>query len=257
MPNSLQLGNLVQQLKLSGISDSLESRLRQGKDASMPYEELLSMLFQDELDSRNQTSLQRRISQAKFEEVKTFEGFDLKRYSLKIRHAINDLMTAKFIKERNHVIIMGPVGTGKTHLSQALGMLACQRNRKVKFIRSNELLNEFYRSRADSTYDALFKRYTKFDVLILDDFGLKILSAEQSSDLYDLIAAVHINASLIITTNRKIETWAEIFFDPVMANAALDRIVNNAYRVVLEGDSYRKNFIPKFKMEDDKVQQKS
>ena len=156
MPNSLQLGNLVQQLKLSGISDSLESRLRQAKDASMPYEELLSMLFQDELDSRNQTSLQRRISQAKFEEVKTFEGFDLKRYSLKIRHAINDLMTAKFIKERNHVIIMGPVGTGKTHLSQALGMLACQRNRKVKFIRSNELLNEFYRSRADSTYDALF-----------------------------------------------------------------------------------------------------
>ena len=131
MPNSLQLGNLVQQLKLSGISDSLESRLRQAKDASMPYEELLSMLFQDELDSRNQTSLQRRISQAKFEEVKTFEGFDLKRYSLKIRHAINDLMTAKFIKERNHVIIMGPVGTGKTHLSQALGMLACQRNRKV------------------------------------------------------------------------------------------------------------------------------
>ena len=150
MPNSLQLGNLVQQLKLSGISDSLESRLRQAKDASMPYEELLSMLFQDELDSRNQTSLQRRISQAKFGEVKTFEGFDLKRYSLKIRHAVNDLMTGKFLKEKNHIIIMGPVGTGKTHLSQALGMLSCQRGKKVKFIRSNELLSEFYRSRADS-----------------------------------------------------------------------------------------------------------
>ncbi|HLL43264.1 MAG TPA: IS21-like element helper ATPase IstB [Metabacillus sp.] len=257
MPNSLQLDTLVQQLKLSGISDSLESRLRQARDAVMPYEELLSMLFQDELDSRNQTFLQRRISQAKFEEVKTFEGFDLKRYSLKIRHAINDLMTAKFIKEKNHVIIMGPVGTGKTHLSQALGMLACQRNKKVKFIRSNELLNEFYRSRADFTYDTLFKRYIKFDVLILDDFGLKTLSAEQSSDLYDLIAGVHINASLIITTNRKIEKWAEVFFDPVMANAALDRIVNNAYRILLEGDSYRKNFTPKFNMEDDKLQQKS
>ena len=105
------------------------------------------------------------------------------------------------------------------------------------------MLNEFYRSRADSTYDVLFKRYTKFDVLILDDFGLKSLSAEQSSDLYDLIAAVHIKASLIVTTNRKIEKWADIFFDPVMANAALDRIVNNAYRLVLEGDSYRKNFL--------------
>ena len=132
-----------------------------------------------------------------------------------------------------------------------------KRNKKVKFIRSNELLNEFYRSRADFTYDAIFKRYTKVDLLILDDFGLKTLSAEQSSDLYDLIAAVHINASLIITTNRKIETWAEIFFDPVMANAALDRIVNNSYRVVLEGDSYRKNFTPKFKMEDDNMIQKS
>ena len=225
--HNLQLDNLVQQLRLLGIADSLKSRLRQARDATMSYEELLLMLFQDKLDNRNQSSLQRRVTQA------------------------------KFIKEKNHVIIMGPVGTGKTHLSQALGMLACQRNKKVKFIRSNELLNEFYRSRADFTYDAIFKRYTKVDLLILDDFGLKTLSAEQSSDLYDLIAAVHINASLIITTNRKIETCAEIFFDPVMANAALDRIVNNSYKVVLEGDSYQKNFTPKFKIEDDNMIQKS
>ena len=125
MPN-LQLSNLLQQLRLSGISDSLEGRLRQARDAAMAYEELLLMLLQDELDSRDQTSLQRRVSQAKFEETKTFEGFDLKRYSLKIRHAINDLMTAKFIKEKNHVIIMGSVGTGKTHLSQALGCYRCR-----------------------------------------------------------------------------------------------------------------------------------
>ena len=254
MPNSLQLDNLVKELKLTGISDSLESRLRQAKDGELSYEELLSMLLQDELENRSHTSLQRRVSQAKFEELKTFEGLDLNRYPLIIRHAINDLMTGRFIKERNHIIIMGPVGTGKTHLSQALGMLCCQRGKKVKFMRANELLGELYRSRADSTYDILFKRYAKLDVLILDDFGLKTLSAEQSSDLYDLIAAMHINSSLIITSNRKIENWSEIFFDPVMANAALDRIVNNAYRLVLEGDSFRKNFIPKFIQEDDKMQ---
>jgi DNA replication protein DnaC len=192
------------------------------------------MLFQDELDNRNQSSLQRRVKQAKFEETKTFEDFDLKRYSLKIRHAINDLITAKFIKEKDHIIIMGPVGTGKIHLSQALGILACQCNKKVKFIKGNEVLNKFYRSRADFTYDAIFKRYTKVDLLILDDFGLQTLSVEQSSNLYHLIATLHINASLIITPNRKIETWGEIFFDPVMANTTLDRIVNNSYRVVLE-----------------------
>ena len=98
----------------------------------------------------------------------------------------------------------------------------------------------------------LFKRYTKYDVLILDDFGLKTLSPEQSVDLYDLIAAIHINSILIITTNRKIEGWMELFYDPVMANAALDRVVNKAYRIVLDGASYRKNFIPKFNKGDDK-----
>ena len=102
MHNNLQLDNLVQQLKLTGISDSLESRLRQAKDGELSYEELLSMLLQDELDNRYHTSLQRRINQAKFEELKTFEGLDMNRYPLKIRHAINDLMTGRFIKEKNH-----------------------------------------------------------------------------------------------------------------------------------------------------------
>jgi DNA replication protein DnaC len=222
----------------------------------MSYEELLTILFQDELEHSEKQALQRRIDNAKFEELKTFESFDMKRYSLPVKHAINDLMTGKFIKEKNHIIIMGPVGTGKTHLSQALGMFACQKKKKVKFISTNDLLNEFYRARADETHDRLFKRYAKFDVLILDDFGLKPLSPEQSSDLYDLIASTHIKSSLIITTNRKIEKWMELFSDPVMANAALDRIVNKSYRIVLEGESYRKNFTPKFKIEDDKKMEK-
>jgi len=249
--SEFQLNDLAQQLRLSGISDTLEIRLKQARDSAMSYEELLTILFQDELESSEKQALQRRIDHAKFEELKTFESFYMSRYSLPIKHAINDLMTGKFIKEKNHVIIMGPVGTGKTHLSQALGMLACQKRKKVKFVSTNELLNEFYRARADNTHDKVFKRYTKFDLLILDDFGLKLLSPEQSSDLYDIIASTHITTSLIITTNRKIEKWTELFYDPVMANAALDRIVNKAYRIVLEGESYRKSLTPKFAIEND------
>ena len=240
--------DLVKSLKLSGILETLESRLKQARDATMSYEELLTILFQDELESLEKQALKRRIDHAKFEELKTFESFDIQRYSLNVKHAINDLMTGKFIKEKNHIIIMSPVGTGKTHLSQGLGMVACQKNQKVKFIATNE----FYRARADEAHDKLFKYYSKFDLLILDDFGLKPLSVEQSSDLYDLIALTHIKSSLIITTNRKIEKWIELFYDPVMANVALDRIVNKAYMVVLEGESYRKNFTSKFKVEDNK-----
>jgi len=123
--------------------------------------------------------------------------------------------------------------------------MACQKHKKVKFVRANELLHQFYRSRADETWDKVHRHYSKFDILILDDFGLKSLSAEQSEDIYDLIANMHINSSIIFTSNRKIESWIDLFHDPVMANAAMDRIISRAIRVVLDGDSYRKKFTPK------------
>lgn len=243
---------LARKLRFTGIPDTLTARIEQARASSLSYEELLSMLFQDEDEARQQKLLSGRVRQARFEEPKCFENFELAPYSTQTTQAIRTLMTGKFIKEKNHVIIMGPVGTGKTHLAQALGLMACKRQKKVGFIRTNELLNQFHQSRADETWSALFKRYTKYDVLILDDFGLKTLSPEQSTDLYDLIAAIHINSMLIITTNRKIEGWMELFYDPVMANAALDRVVNKAYRIVLDGESYRKKFIPKFNLGDDK-----
>ena len=237
---------LSKKLRLTGIPDTLMARLEQARAASLSYEELLAMLFQDEDEARQQKCLAGRVKQAQFEEPQSFDNLDFTRYSIRAAQAIRTLMTGKFLKEKNHIIIMGPTGTGKTHVAQALGLLACQRQKKVCFIRTNDLLNQFHQSRADETWTALFKRYTKYDVLILDDFGLKTLSTEQSTDLYDLIAAVHINATLVITTNRKIEGWMEIFHDPIMANAALDRIVNKAYKLVLDGPSFRPNFIPKF-----------
>lgn len=249
----MQLRDVIKSLKLTGILDSLDGRLQQARNSSLSYEELLSMLFSDELEHVERQALEKRIENAKFEELKSFEGFDISRYTPQVRNTISYLMTAKFLQEKNHVIIMGPVGTGKTHLSQALGLMACQRRKRVKFVVTNEFLGEAHRARADETHDRLFKRYAKFDLIILDDFGLKPLSPEQSADIYDLIATVHIRSSLVITTNRKIEKWMELFFDPVMANAALDRIVNKSYRIILDGESYRKNFTPKLQIEEDKI----
>jgi DNA replication protein DnaC len=239
---------LIKKLKLFGMADTFMPRLEQAKASKLSYEELLMMLFEDQQQYQTQQALRRRVTQAKFEEPKSFNNFDLGRYSMQANQSIRNLMTGKFLKEKQHVIIMGPVGTGKTHLSQSLGLLACQSNYKVCFIRTNDLLNKFHQSKADETWLKVFNHYTKYDVLVLDDFGLKALSAEQSADLYDLIAAVHIKSSLIISTNRKIEGWTNVFYDQIMANAALDRIINKAYRVVLDGESYRKKFIPKIEI---------
>lgn len=241
-PALLEISN---QLKLYGISQSLEVRLEQAKENKLSYEELLTLLLEDQHQYQRQQLLQRRITQAKFEEPKSFENFDLKRYSVEVNHLVRNLMTGAFLSEKQHVIIMGPVGTGKTHLAQSLGLLACQRNLKVCFIRTNDLLNKFHQAKADESWLKVFNQMSKYDVLLLDDFGLKALSPEQSSDLYDLIAAIHIKTSIVITTNRKIEGLSEVFYDQVMANAALDRIINKAYQVILDGESYRKKFIPK------------
>lgn len=250
--DDVQVVELAKKLKLHGLADTLMARLQQAKEGKLSYEELLMLIFEDQQQACAQLSLSRRITQAKFEEPKSFDNFELQQYSTHANQAIRNLMTGTFLKENHHVIIMGPVGTGKTHLAQALGLLACQRNLKVCFARANDLLNKFHQAKADETWMKLFNNLTKFDVMILDDFGLKTLSPEQSTDLYDLIAAIHVKSSLIITTNRKIEGWADVFYDQVMANAALDRVINKAYRVVLDGESYRKKFIPKFAKVDNK-----
>jgi DNA replication protein DnaC len=250
--DDMQVLTLIKQLKLFGMADTFLSRIEQAKVNKLSYEELLMMLFEDQSQYQTQQSLQRRITQAKFEEPKSFNNFELGHYSLEANQSIRNLMTGNFLKKKQHVIIMGPVGTGKTHLSQSLGLLACQKNYKVCFIRTNDLLNKFHQSKADETWVKVFKHYSKYDVLVLDDFGLKALSAEQSADLYDLIAAIHIKSSLIITTNRKIEGWTNVFYDQIMANAALDRIINKAYRVILDGESYRKKFIPKIEKTEEK-----
>lgn len=248
--DDIQVLELMKQLKLFGMTETLMARLEQAKANKLSYEELLMMLLEDQEQYQTHATLHRRIKQAKFEEPKSFNSFELTHYSIAANQAIRNIMTGKFLRERNHVIIMGPVGTGKTHLAQSIGLLACEQRKKVCFIRTNDLLHKFHQSRADESWIKVFNYYTKYDLLILDDFGLQSLSAEQSSDLYDLIAAIHIKSTLVITTNRKIEGWMDVFYDKVMANAALDRIINKAYRIILDGDSYRKKFIPKVEIID-------
>lgn len=241
---NLALEEQLKRLKLSGILETFQSRLEQARSHAMTHEEWLNLLLQDEIQRREAQALARRLTKAHFEQPKTLEGYDLTRYPVKVQQTIRTLMVGHYLEEQQHIFIMGPTGTGKTHLAQALGHQACRQGKKVRFIRANLFFRELLASRADHTWEKHFKRLLSPHLLILDDFGLKAFTSTQAEDIYELIAERHLKTSFIITSNRTVEGWLELFPDPVMGNAALDRLSHHAHHLVLDGVSYRKKSRP-------------
>ena len=242
MPLSLE--EQFKRLRLSGILETYQPRLEQARSHALTYEEWLGLILQDEIQRREAQTLAKRLTQAHFEQPKTFEEYDLTRYPVKVQQTIRSLMVGQYLEEHQHILIMGPTGTGKTHLAQALGHQACRQGKKVRFIRANVLFRELLASRADHTWEHQFKKFLSPSLLIIDDFGLKSFSSAQAEDIYELIAERHLKSSFIITSNRTVEGWLELFPDPVMGNAALDRISHHAHHLILDSDSYRKKSRP-------------
>ena len=234
----------LNRLKLKGLLETLHVRLEQAEQDTLPAHEFLELLFQDEIGRRDKAALEKRIQTAKFESRYTFDNLKFDHYNDQIKRQIRNLQSGNYLIEHKHVIIMGPTGTGKTHLAHALGYAACTKGIKTRFIRANAMLRELHAARADLTWDKVFAKYLSPKLLILDDFALKSMTAEQADDVYELIAERSATSSLIITSNRSVEGWVKLFPDPVMANAALDRLANNAYQLVLDGESYRKKNRP-------------
>ena len=230
----------LRRLRLAGILESFEVRLSQARENALSHLEWLELILQDEIQRRENQSLDNRLKKAKFEQEKTFESFEMDRYPLKTQHLIRDVMAGHYLKEKKQILVVGPTGTGKSHLAQALGHQACRQGKSVRFIRAASLMREMNASRADHTWEKALKRFMAPDLLIIDDFGLSTLTFSQAEDFYELIAERHLNSSFIFTSNRKIEAWVELFPDAAMGNAALDRIVSQSHAIILEGESYRR-----------------
>ena len=146
---SLALNDQLKRLRLSGVLETFDVRLAQARENALGHEEWLSLILQDEILRRDHQALSERLKKAKFEQEKTFETFDLQRYPLKVQSLIRDLMTGHYLQQQGHVLIVGPTGTGKSHLAQALGHQACRQGRRVRFIRASLFLREMHASRAD------------------------------------------------------------------------------------------------------------
>jgi DNA replication protein DnaC len=219
-----QLTPKLKSLRLSGILETLDVRTQQAITEQLSYVEFLQRLIEDEVERRTQKQLALRLRRAAVDLEKTLEGFDFGFNPGLNRQQIFDLATCQFIEKHESVLIQGPAGVGKSHLAHALGHEACRRGYDVLFIPADRMLGHLHGGRADGSYERRLLTYTRPDLLILDDFGLKPLPALGPEDLYDVINERYERGSLIVTSNRALAEWPDLFQQPLLASAALDRV---------------------------------
>jgi DNA replication protein DnaC len=239
------LVRLLKRLKLGQLVPTLPERLTLARAQQLDYAQFLTLLLADEVQRREQQALERHLLQAGFEERITLDDFDWTAPIQLDRRQLQHVFTLQFLERKEHVLVVGPVGVGKTFVVQALGAATVRAGKSVLFMRADELLRELGQARADYTFEKVFRRYLTPDLLILDDFGLRRLNAQQSTDLYELIIARHRRSSFAITSNRSVDEWLTLFDDPLLGNSALDRLANAAHQLVIEGPSYRAKLSPK------------
>jgi len=234
-----QLAPLLKQLRLSGILDSLEVRNRQAIEEKLAYTDFLAMLIKDEVARKEQRKLGMRLRRAGCKSQNTLESFDFAFNASINRSLVLDLATCRFLEEKANILIAGPCGTGKSHLAQALGHCAIRCGHDVVFLTLTQMLQQIQAARAVGGYDRKFQYLARVDLLVIDDFGLKPLTVNQDEDFHDVVAERYEQRPTIITSNLDFEEWGEAFQNKLLGAATIDRLRHGAYRLVLNGKSYR------------------
>jgi DNA replication protein DnaC len=234
-----QLTPHLKHLRLSGILETLEARNRQAIDGKWSYVEFLSRLLEDEVERRAQKQLLLRLRRGALNATKTLETFDFAFNPTINRQQVLSLAACDYIRHKRNLLICGPTGVGKTHLAQALGQEACRQGFQVLFINTHKMLQHLNGGRADGSWERRLNVYLRPDLLVLDDFGLKPLQPPAPEDLYDVVNERYERGSIMVTSNRAPAEWPDLFRDPLLASAGLDRLLHRAEVVIIRGTSFR------------------
>jgi len=241
---SAELVAAFKRLRLGGLLPTLAERLTLAEKQSTPLEDVLLMLLTDEISRRDSSAAARRAEDAGLDPDMLLERWDKTAKVTYDRRVLNELVSLRFVEDHRNVVILGPVGVGKTFLASALGHLCCRAGFNVRFHRADELLRVLKQSRMDNSRDALMTELATVDVLVIDDFALEPMTRDESRDVYQLFVERNARVSTVVTSNRDTAEWIATFDDALLAQSAVDRFKNNAFDLVVDGESYRARLKP-------------
>jgi DNA replication protein DnaC len=233
------LSQNLKALKLSTMIRNLDSHLRQARENSMDYDEFLLGLTEIELQVRSDNRFKRRMREAKFPLLKTFETFDFDATPDLDRRFIHELATGEYIREYRNIIFLGKSGTGKTHLATSLALEACKQGMRTRFVTCCGLANELIEARHERELSRVIQRYARYRLLVLDELGYVPLSKEGADLLFQVFAERHEKGSVIVTTNLGFADWTQVFGDANLTAALLDRLTHKAHILNCNWESYR------------------
>ena len=225
------------------MAATLPERIALARREQLDYASFLEIILSDEVNRRADRRIELRLQGAGFEETCRLEDFDWSAAITLDRRLLDAVFSLEFLDKHEHVLLVGPAGVGKS-----LGFTAIRAGYTVRFVHSDDFFRAMAQARVDNSVDRTFRSFLAPDLLILDDLGLHRLTAHQSADLYELIINRHRASSFIITSNRAVEEWLNLFDDPILGNSALDRLANASYQIVIEGSSYRERLSPHRKL---------